>query len=88
MQLLASLPSWLGGKTPDVVQGILRRAGGGRKHRKDNHGVSWLPELTAGSRLKTKPSFNPLAANELEAETELRERWLAILRLTRLPSLT
>jgi hypothetical protein len=86
MQLMASLPSWLGGKTPDVVQGILRRAGGGRKHRKDSNGVTWLPERTAGTRLKTKPSVH--AINELEAETELRERWLAILRLTRLPSLT
>lgn len=76
----------LGARPAKKSTGILRRPGAAR-HR--NLAVTWLPELTGKTtNLKSAAIDRTARTNQREADDEMRARWQAILRLTRLPSLT
>jgi hypothetical protein len=62
----------------DGVHGILKRH---KKARSKHANVTWLPELTGNIR-RTEDAV------VVESELEIRDRWLPILRVTRLASLT
>ncbi|KAJ1619297.1 hypothetical protein T492DRAFT_848656 [Pavlovales sp. CCMP2436] len=89
--MLALLPAWLKAKPARAfgggagLQGIPKRGGAGKRARAKTLAVTWLPELTGNIR----PSENTdLRVSANEVETELHDRWLPLMRLTRLMSLT